>query len=339
MDTQANIALGRVTADQAWTPYEGSNGGDRDWTALVKRLAKGEGAGFEELYDALNGFRLYFVRRLGTEDGEDAYHDLIVRLVVQIRRGDLKESRRVLGYARVIATRIVINAHATAPVDTMELFDNIVDPFGNTLDPESIAIRRQEEEAATRILASLQPKHREVLLRFYVNGEPAEAIQASLGLTKTQFQLLKCRAKARFVHLCQQRIGQRGASGRTEPARSRMRASDLAISITQECEPTTAGSHEMGETRINRCVGVETKGGPRKVGCEAVWLRTTGHHWWLKVPKKISKRRTVQIELADALIIGTVVSCVGQRGAYEMTVDAKKYIPRDKLPGLESTLP
>jgi DNA-directed RNA polymerase specialized sigma24 family protein len=56
-------------------------------------------------------------------------------------------------------------------------------------------------EIATHILLAASKRDREVLIRFYCDREPAEDVQRSLGLTETEFRLIKSRARERFKEL------------------------------------------------------------------------------------------------------------------------------------------
>jgi hypothetical protein len=47
------------------------------------------------------------------------------------------------------------------------------------------------------------------LTRFYLNEESAEEICDNMGLTDTQFRLIKSRAKARFGELGRRRLASR----------------------------------------------------------------------------------------------------------------------------------
>jgi uncharacterized protein (DUF2384 family) len=49
------------------------------------------------------------------------------------------------------------------------------------------------------VLNSLPARHREILMRFYLGEQSQDQICAEMGLTETQFRLLKSRAKARFM--------------------------------------------------------------------------------------------------------------------------------------------
>jgi RNA polymerase sigma-70 factor, ECF subfamily len=57
-----------------------------------------------------------------------------------------------------------------------------------------------------RILRSIGKRDREVLIRFYLEEQTPERICREMGLTETQFRLIKSRAKARFGELGKRRF-------------------------------------------------------------------------------------------------------------------------------------
>jgi DNA-directed RNA polymerase specialized sigma24 family protein len=95
-------------------------------------------------------------------------------------------------------------------------------------DPEHLAIHEQNTEIALRILKSIGKRDREVLIRFYLEEQPAEQICREMNLTETQFRLIKSRAKARFGKMGKTRIARRtkpkgAASGLTPVSTSSTR--------------------------------------------------------------------------------------------------------------------
>jgi len=52
----------------------------------------------------------------------------------------------------------------------------------------------------------MSARDREVLTRFYLREESPERIREEMGLTETQFNLLKSRAKARLTELVQRKL-------------------------------------------------------------------------------------------------------------------------------------
>src|SRR3981081_341396 len=74
-----------------------------DWKTVVEQIRAGEPPGEEDLYRNLaTGARLFLQRRLGTQDVEDLVHDLFVIVVETIRRGDLREPERLMGFVRTV---------------------------------------------------------------------------------------------------------------------------------------------------------------------------------------------------------------------------------------------
>ena len=68
-----------------------------------------------------------------------------------------------------------------------------------------------------RVLNGLPQRDREVLVRFYLREQTADEICRDMGLTETQFRLIKSRAKARYGKLGQRRLAPRVAPGSMSP--------------------------------------------------------------------------------------------------------------------------
>jgi RNA polymerase sigma factor (sigma-70 family) len=132
-------------------------------------------------------------------------------IVQSIQKGELREPERLMGYVRTIVRRQV----AAQIDDNVRARRNQADlEFGMTLsdhhpNPERSAIEHQNEELAMRILNSLPKRDREVLARFYLDEQPPDRICREMGLTETQFRLVKSRAKARFGELGKTRFSRR----------------------------------------------------------------------------------------------------------------------------------
>ena len=160
------------------------------------------------LYYELRTLRYFFYGHLGPTEADDGYHELIIDVFAQIRRGDLREPARLVGYARTIASRKIAES-LRARVRAREKGVSIEAAYCLSTcgdDPESEAIRRENTKLAMRILAAAPARDREVLVRFYLDEQTPEEIQAAMGLTKDQFRLIKSRAKSRFTKLCEARL-------------------------------------------------------------------------------------------------------------------------------------
>jgi RNA polymerase sigma factor (sigma-70 family) len=73
-------------------------------------------------------------------------------------------------------------------------------------DPEQKLIRRQRKQIAHKALESIPERDREILTRFYLKEQPQQQICNEMGLSDTQFRLLKSRAKARFGEVGKRRL-------------------------------------------------------------------------------------------------------------------------------------
>ncbi len=181
------------------------------WPQMVERIRAGDPAGMEELYRIFSkGIRYYLYRQLGPQDLDDKVHDIFVIITQSIRRGDLRDPERLMGYVRTIVRRQVA-AHIDNAVQARRNSDLTDSRYtcDHNPNPERGLIERQNEELALRILNSLQKRDREVLIRFYLEEQPAGQICQEMGLSETQFRLIKSRAKARFGELGKRRFSLR----------------------------------------------------------------------------------------------------------------------------------
>ncbi|MGA2038196.1 MAG: sigma-70 family RNA polymerase sigma factor [Bryobacteraceae bacterium] len=183
-----------------------------DWAPLVERIRAGDRAAMEELYGLFSkGIRFYLCRQLGPQDLDDRVHDVFLTITQAIQSGELREPERLMGYVRTVVRRQVaarIDANVNARRRLASLEDGIV-LRDHSPDPERLAIRRDNIEVALRILNSIARRDREVLIRFYLDEQPAEQICHEMDLTETQFRLIKSRAKARFGELGKARLSRR----------------------------------------------------------------------------------------------------------------------------------
>jgi RNA polymerase sigma-70 factor, ECF subfamily len=182
------------------------------WAQLVERIRFSQTDGMAELYHLFSkGVRFYLCRQLGIQELDDKVHDIFVVVVQAIRRGELREPERLMGFVRTVVRRQVaahIDKAVQARREQMDLDASarVPDPNGN---PEEAAIFNQKEDLVRRILAELSSRDREILTRFYLDEESQEEICAVMILTETQFRLLKSRAKSRFGELGKKKLAQR----------------------------------------------------------------------------------------------------------------------------------
>ena len=175
-----------------------------NWRRLVGKICTGDPVGMEELYKVFSrGVRFYLCRQLGPQELEDKVHDTFLIVVQAIRRGELREPDRLMGFVRTIVRRQVA-AYIDNAVQTrkeqagLECGLAICDQRSN---PDQDAISRQRTEIMFGILQKMSRRDREILTRFYLLSQPQEQICGEMRLSDTQFRLLKSRAKARFGEL------------------------------------------------------------------------------------------------------------------------------------------
>lgn len=175
--------------------------GDESWTSLVSRLQLGDAAAMAELYQVFaKGIRFYLCRQVGPQELDDRVHDAFLIVVQSIKRGELRDPRRLMGFVRTVVRRMVaaqIDHDVQVRKETIELdqSDRIPDQRAN---PEKSFILRQKISLIRDVLEKLSPKDQEILRRFYVDEEHPDQICSKMNLSITQFRLLKSRAKARF---------------------------------------------------------------------------------------------------------------------------------------------
>jgi RNA polymerase sigma-70 factor (ECF subfamily) len=197
---------------QSTTVMQPGNTGEPSWSQLVERVRAGDPAGMEQLYAVFaKGVRSYLWRQLGAHDLDDKVHDIFVIVTQSIRRGDLRDPERLMGYVRTVLRRQVAAyiedaIHARRNEVEIESGLNLTD---RQVSPERQVLEKQTQEVAMRILRSLPERDREVLVRFYLEEQTPEQICSEMNLTETQFRLIKSRAKARYGELGKRRFAQR----------------------------------------------------------------------------------------------------------------------------------
>jgi RNA polymerase sigma factor (sigma-70 family) len=185
---------------------------DPSWSPLVERIRAGDPAGMEQLYAVFaKGVRSYLWRQLGAHDLDDKVHDIFLIVTQSIRRGDLRDPERLMGYVRTVLRRQVAAyieeaIHARRNEVEIEPGLNLTD---RRVSPERHVVEKQTQELAMRLLRSLPERDREVLVRFYLQEQTPEQICTEMELTETQFRLIKSRAKARYGELGKRRFAQR----------------------------------------------------------------------------------------------------------------------------------
>jgi RNA polymerase sigma-70 factor (ECF subfamily) len=191
------------------------------WSAVVERIKQNDPAAMEELYvNFSRGVRFYLCRQLGPQEIDDKIHDTFLIVVQAIQRGELREPERVMGFVRTVVRRQVaahIDRAVTTRRETVEV-ETAPNLFDLARSPEERAIAGQRVEIMREVLEELSDRDREILTRFYVKEQSQNEICRDMGLTETQFRLLKSRAKARFGEIGKRLLAQRNLSNMVKAA-------------------------------------------------------------------------------------------------------------------------
>jgi RNA polymerase sigma factor (sigma-70 family) len=187
------------------------NGPPVDWTLLVTDIKAGDPVAMEEFYRLFSrGIRFYLCRQLGSQELDDKVHDTLLIVVKAIRRGDLREPERLIGFVRNIV-RGQVAAHLDEAAQTRPGY---IESSGFTLvdarrDPEQRPMSQENEHRMGSMLGSMSRRDREILTRFYLHGQPEEQICKDMNISETQFRLLKSQAKVRFGGLGKKKLPQK----------------------------------------------------------------------------------------------------------------------------------
>jgi RNA polymerase sigma-70 factor (ECF subfamily) len=204
MPTTENRPPPACGSDDGATPPQNTR-----WEQLVEQIRAGEVEGMESLYRVFaRGVRFYLCRQLGPQELDDKVHDTFLIVVQAIRRGELREPERLMGFVRTVVRRQVA-AHIDQAVQSrreradVESGAHVVDV---RLNPEEVLALKQRAEIVQRALRDISGRDREILTRFYLLEQTQEEICHTMSLTETQFRLLKSRAKARFGELGKKKL-------------------------------------------------------------------------------------------------------------------------------------
>ena len=129
-----------------------------DWEVLVDKVRDGSPEGMEQLYQLFEkGVRFYLYRRLGPQELDDKIHDVFLIVVQAIRRGELREPERLMGFIRTIVRR-QIAAHIDDVVHSRRE-EVSLEPGSVVADrkrsPEETAITEEQNALMMRILKGL----------------------------------------------------------------------------------------------------------------------------------------------------------------------------------------
>src|SRR5579862_5662236 len=159
-----------------------------DWAELVERVRRNDQAGMADLYRLFaKGIRFYLCRQLGAQEIDDKIHDTFLIVVKAIRRGDLREPERLMGFVRTVVRRQVAAhidhlVHRRREHVNLDVGSRLADARRN---PEQNAAFRQKTTLMVEVLRDMSERDREILTRFYLREQNQDQICDQMNMSKT----------------------------------------------------------------------------------------------------------------------------------------------------------
>jgi RNA polymerase sigma-70 factor (ECF subfamily) len=171
------------------------------WAALEQGIRENNGAAVQQFYDAFNkGFRFFISRQLGLCDLEDSVHDCVLAVITAVRRGDVRQPERFVGFVNTIVKRHIAQKIAERIAGRSEFDIESASPLiFRGPSPEARAIKTEARTIARLALDSLSNRDRDILRRFYLLDQTEGQIRQELNLSFHVFKNIKHRAKNKFV--------------------------------------------------------------------------------------------------------------------------------------------
>ncbi len=164
---------------------------------MVEAVIAGAPGAVERMYaEVAPSIRWYMVNHLARrQNAEDAMQEAFLAIVAAIERGGLADHEKFWGFARTIYGRVCLAEKN--PVHAGLSAARLIPCPGP--GPELGALHSERTAIMRRLIGEAAPLDREVLTRFYLLGQHPPHICRAMGLTFTQYRILKSRAKARLA--------------------------------------------------------------------------------------------------------------------------------------------
>jgi RNA polymerase sigma-70 factor (ECF subfamily) len=183
------------------TATQTSETGSISAETIVSLIQAGDPRGEELLYSVFTrGLRYLAIRKLGYEEADEVVHDTFIALSQKIKEGALREPAALFKYARTILERMIGNRYTERRKWQRDVdFEVVAGTHADSaLTPEKAMESAMRTQVMQEGLASLRPREREILVRFYLQEQDQERIRREMNLTDTQYRLLKSRSKQKL---------------------------------------------------------------------------------------------------------------------------------------------
>jgi RNA polymerase sigma factor (sigma-70 family) len=173
---------------------------------VVEDIGNGDERGVQHLYQVVSDCaRSILYQSVNPQVVDDHVQEVLIIVLGAVRRGELRDANCLMGFVRTIARRQASNHIRGAIVRRRRLIpmeSTGVPAAPSHESPEARLAFQQRIDGVRRVLATLCPRDREILIRFYDNEQDSEHICREMRLTATQFRLYKSRALAKCGALC-----------------------------------------------------------------------------------------------------------------------------------------
>lgn len=142
---------------------------------------------------------------------EDVHQETFAIILLRLRRLPLESPEKLGSFLRRTA-RIVLMAtnrkrrfREEREISNDAWLERVIDPRPCQL---VLLLRREESDHVRQLIAVIRSaRYRQLLSRFYLDGEAKERICADLGLTSEHFNRVIFRARRRFLRMQEVRVG------------------------------------------------------------------------------------------------------------------------------------
>lgn len=185
---------------------------------LVHRIREGDRRAEEELL-ARFGEGMGFLLRRWTRDrdaADDLYQETFRLAIEKIRRGEVRDPERLPGFLRSLAKNLSTDHYRRDSKKEVREDDleSAADLSAQESEPVARLIREEKAALVRRLIGELpSDRDRQVLYRFYLAEEDKELIQADLGLSSPEFNMVLFRARRRYRDLVEKRAASLARGG------------------------------------------------------------------------------------------------------------------------------
>lgn len=172
--------------------------------SLVCRIYRGDAAAESELVQRYGPSVIRMLRALSRNRSalDDIYQETFATVIVRLRRAPLERPEALASFVRGTARNLLIVCNRRRRM--REALEVDADLAGDVEDPQPGQLTRVLTEEKSRLvrraIAGMRsPRYRQLLVRFYLDGDPKETICADLGMTEVHFHRVLFRARRRFL--------------------------------------------------------------------------------------------------------------------------------------------